>query len=67
MPGNAFETHVAFEDVQIGGADAGKMNLDDCALGFTNCGATASRPYKVRFSIFNLRSRRRHGIRRGEA
>jgi hypothetical protein len=28
MARDAFEPHVAFEDLQIGGADAGEMNFD---------------------------------------
>jgi hypothetical protein len=44
MAGNAFETHVASEDLQIRGADAGEMNLEERCLIFTSCGATAGRP-----------------------
>jgi hypothetical protein len=58
VAGNTFEIHVAFEDLQIRGADAGEMNLDDCALIFIIWGATASRSYNLRFSILDPRPRR---------
>jgi hypothetical protein len=59
MPGNAFETHVPFEDLQIRGANAGEMNLDDRLLIFTICWATVSRARDPRFSILDPRSGRR--------
>jgi hypothetical protein len=55
VAGNAFETHVAFEDLQIRGADAGEVNLDERGLILTGCWETASRPYNPRFSILDPR------------
>ena len=54
MARHAFEAHVAFEDLQIGGADAGEMNFDDGVLIFTSRGATASRPNDPLSSIFEV-------------
>lgn len=51
MPGNTFETHVAFEDLQIRGADAGEMNLNEASCLTLGSEATASRLYDPRFSI----------------
>jgi hypothetical protein len=42
---HAFETHVAFEDLQVGGTDAGEMNFNN---GPRKRRATASRPYSLR-------------------
>jgi hypothetical protein len=62
MAGNAFESHVAFENLQISGADTGEMNLYKRCLIFTSCGATASRPYDLGFSIRDLRRGKRRRI-----
>jgi hypothetical protein len=57
MAGNAFETHVAFKDLQISGADTGEMNLDDCALRAACFSATARCAGDPRFSILDPRPR----------
>jgi len=48
------ETHVAFKDLQIRGADAGEMNFDQSGLIVTGVEAIARRLGDLRFSILDL-------------
>ena len=49
MSRDTLKIHVAVKNLQIGGANAGEVNLDESGLTVAKSGATASRPYDLRF------------------
>ena len=46
---DTLKAHVAFKNLQVGGANAGEVNPDESGLTVAKSGATASRPYDLRF------------------
>jgi hypothetical protein len=55
MSGDTLETHVAFENLQIGGADASEMNFDQSSLIDAKSAGAGGRSCDLRSSILDLR------------
>jgi hypothetical protein len=55
VPGDALEAHVTVKNLEIGGADAGEVNLDQGSLIVAKSAAPGGRSCDLRFSILYLR------------